>query len=105
MILTRIPFSPNSSAARRDNCVNPALATEWYEKSAAQGYALAQRTLATLYMSGEGIEQNKPLALAWYDILADSGNVMDVHRRDALREKLTSDEIDEASKLKQELTN
>jgi TPR repeat protein len=85
--------------------VDPAAAAEWYKKSAAQGYALAQRTLATLYMSGEGIEQNKSLALAWYDILADSGNVMDVHRRDALKEKLTPDEIDEADILKQELTN
>jgi TPR repeat protein len=56
-------------------------------------------------MSGEGIEQNKSLALAWYDILADGGNVMDVHRRDALKEKLTLDEIDEANILKQELTN
>jgi TPR repeat protein len=84
---------------------DPAVAAEWYKKSASQGYALAQRTLATLYMSGEGIEQNKPLALAWYDILADSGNVMDAHRRDALKEKLTSDEIDEANKLKQELSN
>jgi len=84
---------------------DPAAAAEWYKKSAAQGYALAQRTLATLYMSGEGIEQNKPLALAWYDILADRGNVMDVHRRDALKEKLTPDEIDEANILKQGLSN
>jgi TPR repeat protein len=85
--------------------INPEVAVEWYKKSAAQGYALAQRTLATLYMSGDGIEQNKPLALAWYDILADSGNVMDVRRRDALKEKLTSDEIDEANILKQGLSN
>jgi TPR repeat protein len=84
---------------------DPEVAVEWYQKSAAQGYTLAQRTLATLYMSGDGIEQNKPLALAWYDILADSGNVMDVHRRDALKEKLTSYEIDEANILKQGLSN
>ncbi len=84
---------------------DPAAAAEWYKKSAAQGYALAQRTLATLYMSGEDIEQNKPLALAWYEILADGGNVMDVHRRDALKDKLTSDEIDEAQKIKQDLSN
>ncbi|RKZ48253.1 MAG: hypothetical protein DRQ58_04875 [Gammaproteobacteria bacterium] len=84
---------------------DPEAAIEWYKKSAAQGYALAQRTLATLYMSGDGIEQNMPLALAWYDILADGGNVMDVHRRDALKEKLTSDEIDEANILKQGLSN
>ena len=84
---------------------DPAAAAEWYKRSASQGYALAQRTLGTLYMGGDGVEQNKSLALAWYDILADSGNVMDVHRRDSLREKLTADEIDEANKLKQELSN
>ncbi|MCK5667887.1 MAG: sel1 repeat family protein, partial [Gammaproteobacteria bacterium] len=84
---------------------DPVAALEWYKKAATQGYALAQRTLATLYMGGDGIEQNKPLALAWYDILADSGNVMDIHRRNALKEKLTPDEIDEATRLKQELSN
>ena len=84
---------------------DPVSAAEWYQKSAIQGYALAQRTLGTLYMAGDGVEQNKPLALAWYDILADSGNVMDIHRRDALKEKLTPDEIDEASELKRELSN
>ncbi|MCH8078958.1 MAG: SEL1-like repeat protein [Proteobacteria bacterium] len=84
---------------------DPVSAAEWYQKSAIQGYALAQRTLGTLYMAGDGVEQNKPLALAWYNILADSGNVMDIHRRDALKEKLTPDEIDEASELKRELSN
>ncbi|TDJ19974.1 MAG: hypothetical protein E2O62_01740 [Gammaproteobacteria bacterium] len=84
---------------------DPVSAAEWYQKSAIQGYALAQRTLGTLYMAGDGVEQNKPLALAWYDILADNGNVMDIHRRDALKEKLTPDEIDEASELKRELSN
>ena len=84
---------------------DPAAAAEWYQKSAMQGYALAQRTLGTLYMGGDGVEQNKPLALAWYDILADGGNVMDIHRRDALKEKLTPDEVDEASELKRELSN
>jgi len=84
---------------------DPVAAAEWYQKSAKQGYALAQRTLGTLYMAGDGVEQNKPLALAWYDILADGGNVMDIHRRDSLKEQLTPDEVDEASELKRELSN
>ncbi len=84
---------------------NPEIAAEWYRKSASQGYALAQRTLGSLYMGGDGVEQNKSLALAWYNILADSGNVMDVHRRDTLKAKLTEDEIEEADKLKQQLSN
>ncbi|MCH8262051.1 MAG: SEL1-like repeat protein [Proteobacteria bacterium] len=84
---------------------DPVAAAEWYQKSAKQGYALAQRTLGTLYMGGDGVERNKPLALAWYDILADGGNVMDIHRRDSLKENLTPDEIDKASELKRELSN
>lgn len=84
---------------------NPEIAAEWYRKSAEQGYALAQRTLGSMYMGGDGVEQNKSLALAWYDILADSGNVMDVHRRDALKAKLTDDEIAAADVLKQQLSN
>ena len=84
---------------------DPVTAAAWYKKSASQDYALAQRTLGALYISGDGVEQNKSLALAWYDLLADGGNVMDVHRRDSLREKLTTEEIDEANKLKQDLSN
>lgn len=78
-------------------------AIEWYEKSAQQGYVMAQRSLGNIYMNGEGISQNKPLALAWYSILAVKGNVLDVHRRDLLKEQLTSEEIKESETLKQQL--
>ena len=56
-------------------------------------------------MNGEGVEQNKPLALAWYDILVNSGNVMDIYKRDTLKEKLTAAEINEANILKQGIAN
>jgi len=79
-------------------------ATEWYTKSAKQGYTIAQRSLASLYMRGEDNEPNKPLALAWFSILADKGNVMDVHRYDALKSKLSESEIEEAELLKQQLS-
>lgn len=78
-------------------------AIEWYEKSAQQGYVMAQRSLGNIYMNGEGINQNRPLALAWYSILAEKGNVLDVHRRDLLKEQLTSEEIRESERLKQQL--
>lgn len=84
---------------------NPETAVTWYEKSARQGYAPAQRTLASIYMNGEnGIRQNKPLALAWYSILSGAGNVLDMHRRDVLKEELSETEVQESEKLKQELS-
>jgi TPR repeat protein len=82
---------------------DPEQAVAWYNKAAAQGYALAQRNLGVMYMNGDGIEQNKPLAFAWHSILADGGNVMDVHRRDSLQQKLTESEIAEAERLKASL--
>ena len=78
----------------------PAEAAYWYQKAAEKGYALAQRNLGVMYMNGDGVEQNKPLAFAWHSILADTGNVMDVHRRDALQQQLTDAEIQEAMALK-----
>jgi len=80
-------------------------ATVWYKKSAEQGYTIAQRSLGNMYTNGAGIEQNKPLGLAWYSILAEQGNVMDVHRRDALEKELTEPEIEEAERLKQQLSS
>ena len=80
-------------------------ATEWYTKAAEQGYSIAQRSLGNIYTNGDGIEQNKPLGLAWYSILAERGNVMDVHRRDALKKELTEPEIEEAERLKQQLSS
>jgi TPR repeat protein len=84
---------------------NPDTAIAWYEKSARQGYALAQRTLASIYMNGgNGVKQNKPLALAWYSILSGEGNVLDIHRRDLLKGELSGPEVQESEKLKQELS-
>lgn len=79
---------------------DPARAIEWYEKSAGQGYASAQRSLALIYLNGlEDIAPNKPLALAWYELLAEDGNQMDAHRRDILLQELSEQELGEAREL------
>ena len=80
-------------------------AVHWYQKAAQQGYALAQRNLGVMYMNGDGVEQNKALAYAWQSILAESGNVMDVRRRDSLQGQLTEAEIAEAMAIKDSLIN
>ena len=81
-------------------------AVEWYEKSAAQGYASAQRSLALIYLNGlEEIDQNKPLSLAWYSLLAEDGNQMDIHRRDTLLQQLSDTEIRLSQGMTTEILN
>jgi TPR repeat protein len=82
---------------------DPEKAVYWYKKAAEKGSALAQRNLGAIYMKGDGIEQNKPLGFAWQSILADSGNVMDVHRRDSLKQQLTDAELEQALSIKASL--
>ena len=79
---------------------DPARAVEWYEKSAAQGHTAAQRSLALIYLNGlEDVPRNKPLAMAWYNLLAEDGNQMDIHRRDTLLQELSEQEISMAEEL------
>ena len=79
---------------------DPARAVEWYEKSAAQGHTAAQRSLALIYLNGlEDVPRNKPRALAWYNLLVEDGNQMDIHRRDTLLEELSEQEISMAEDL------
>ena len=81
-------------------------AVEWYEKSALQGHTIAQRSLGVIYLNGqEGMDPNKPLALAWYSLLAEDGNLMDTHRRDTLLRELSDGEIQTSEELKNELQN
>jgi TPR repeat protein len=56
-----------------------------------------------MYLNGEGVEQNRPLALAWFRILADSGNPMDQKRHDSLSAELSDAERDQATALVQEI--
>ena len=82
---------------------DPAQAADWYRRAALKGYATAQRNLGLMYLNGEGVEQSRPLALAWFMILADSGNPMDRRRRDTLTAELSDAERDQATTLMQEI--
>lgn len=83
---------------------DPAKAVEWYEKSARQGHVVAQRSLALIYLNGqEDIDRDWPLALAWYSLLAEEGNQMDIHRRDALLQELSDEEISRSREITTEI--
>ena len=45
-------------------------AAEWYEKSAEQGYGMAQVSLGTLYHQGKGVAQDLVKAHMWYNLAA-----------------------------------
>ena len=51
-----------------------AKAAEWYRKSAEQGNATAQYTLAIFYKNGYGVTQNKAEAAKWYKKAAEQGD-------------------------------
>jgi TPR repeat protein len=80
-------------------------AAEWYRKAAEQGYTIAQRNLATMYLDGKGVEQNKVQALAWYQVVSNSGNAMDLRRRDMLKQELSEAEQTESLQLAEQLSS
>lgn len=52
-----------------------ALAIEWYEKSANQGFAQAQMILGSVYLGGVKVDKDLNKANKWFDkaIESDSG--------------------------------
>ena len=42
-------------------------AVYWFTLAAEQGDAAAQCNLATCYLKGQGVEQNRPEAIRWYE--------------------------------------
>jgi TPR repeat protein len=51
-------------------------ARQWYEKAAAQGYAMAQYNLGLLYDNGDGVPQDFATARQWYEKAAAQGYAM-----------------------------
>ena len=43
-----------------------AVAVEWYQKAAEQGYARAQFSLGVCYAYGEGVDEDHAVAVEWY---------------------------------------
>jgi len=46
----------------------------WFNKSAAQGNALAQFNLGVMYIKGQGVPQDYTMALKWYMKAAEQNN-------------------------------
>ena len=49
-------------------------AVYWFSLAAAQGDAAAQCNLATCYLKGQGVEQDRQEAIRWYEQAAQRGD-------------------------------
>jgi localization factor PodJL len=56
------------------SAANPAEAFKWLSLAAAQGQAVAQYRLGTLYERGQGVAANSVTAASWYEKAANQGN-------------------------------
>ena len=65
-------------------------------QAAERGNAEAQLEVGTLYEFGFNRPKNNVAALAWYLLAAERGSVLALKRRDQLKGRMTSEEIEEA---------
>jgi localization factor PodJL len=70
-----------------------ATAVKWFTQAANYGLADSQYNLAMLYENGLGVSKDATEAFKWMVLAANSGDKEAKSRRDALRAKLTSDEL------------
>src|SRR5712692_10079865 len=69
---------------------------EEVHQAASTGDAEMQFELGELYEFGFGLQQNYIPALAWYILASEQGNQKAIKRRDALKSRMTPQEIAEA---------
>jgi len=60
-------------------------AFKWYEKSAKQGFAMAQYNLGLMYYKGKVVPQNHEKALEWFGKAAAQGHVKAQQKLDELQ--------------------
>lgn len=80
-------------------------AVAWFREAAEQGYYWAQANLGRMYLEGRGAAPNDVVAYEWFSLAARSdarGVTGAAEAREALAEKMTAEEIDEAEGLVRE---
>jgi TPR repeat protein len=79
--------------------VNFDRAGSWYAMASERGYAPAQLLLGQVFEKGQGIEQNLVYAFVNYENAARQGLEPAIKARDALKERLTADQLSAAAKI------
>lgn len=81
-------------------------ALKWYRKAADQGYASAQFNLGLLYAKGWGVTRDYVQAYMWFNLssagLSGDNQKKAVAARDAVTNKMTTQQIMEARRLARE---
>jgi len=71
----------------------------WYDRAAKQNFALAQFLIGQLYENGQGTEPKPVYAFTQYSRAAHSGFQLAIDARDALKPKLSEEQLKEAEAL------
>ena len=79
---------------------NYKIAVKWYTLSAEQGNALAQYNLGHLYYLGKGVSENMVYAHMWAKKSSSNGFEMGTELTDLLTELMTTNQIKEARRLR-----
>jgi len=77
-------------------------AMKWYQKAAEQGDADAQYGLGKMYADGLGVAQDYVMSHVWFDIAAEQGYRDASNMRDAVANKMTPAQMQEAQNLTKE---
>lgn len=73
-------------------------AMDWFLKAAAQGNHAAQDKIGLMYRDGLGVPQDNIQAFMWFTISANISGQYFTPLRDALAQKMTGPEMDEAKR-------
>ena len=79
-------------------------ALKWYRAAAEQGDALSQFSLGMRYSEGRGVKADPVPAYQWLSLAADHGVAGAANARDALKNRMTGEQLAEAKKLVSEFT-
>ncbi len=77
-------------------------AVRWYRKAAEQGFTEAQDNLGFMFGEGRGVLQDYVQAHMWFNLAATTGNKNAGNNRDAIANRMTPSQIEEAQRLARE---
>jgi uncharacterized protein len=75
---------------------------KWYRRAAEQGYGYAQSSLGEMHEKGHGVAKNFIKAHMWFNLSVANGDEGGSEKRDAVEDKMTSEQIAKAQKLARE---
>ena len=103
MPICSIPSDYDTNVGR-GGLKNDVEAVRWYRLAAEQGHALAQYGLGVMYATGGSIAEDLVFAHMWFRLSVAQGNETAEGNRDAVEQRMTSEQIAEAQGLAREWT-